>query len=337
MLSRIAESLYWMGRYVERAENTARLLDVNYHAIIATPLVLGAKGIFSERWAPLLAITGDEGRFRTHFERADSKTVPEWLAFHSDNPGSIRSSLARARENARTLRDRISLEMWEAMNTSYLQLCFDTEGILDQDGLHSYCMAAREASHLFFGIAHATLPRDLGWYFLKAGQNLERADNVLRLLQVRYRPYQGVEPVARGLENHRGMALLKSVSAYEAYRKRYHAALEPGRIAEFLLLDATFPRSLRFSAGALHKDLETIAGLNPGTSLEILRKSGWLAARLEYMPDAQRIVSAGDPSLGELLAELAELSGMVSRIYFTHQQAALEQLQKVSEQRQFLG
>src|SRR5262249_17435150 len=147
------------------------------------------------------------------------------------NPSSIRSSLTRAREDARGLRDRISLEMWETLNRAYLTLCFATERVLDEDGLHDYCVTAREASHLFLGIAHATLPRDLGWYFLLAGQHLERADNVLRLLQVRQRQGAGLEPVARGLENHRGMALLKSVSAYEAFRKRHHAALEGRRIA----------------------------------------------------------------------------------------------------------
>ena len=106
MLSRIAENLYWIGRYIERVENTARLLDVNYHAIVEAPVVPGAKGIVTEQWAPLLALTGDEGAFREHFDRADGRTVPEWLAFHPQNSSSIRSSLSRAREDARGLRDR---------------------------------------------------------------------------------------------------------------------------------------------------------------------------------------------------------------------------------------
>jgi uncharacterized alpha-E superfamily protein len=324
MLSRIAENLYWIGRYVERAENTARLLDVNYYAIVEAAVVPRARGaatksIVTEQWAPLLTMTGDEQAFRAHFERADGRTVPEWLAFHARNSSSIRSSLARARENARTLRDRISLEMWEALNRAYLQLCFDTEQVLEQDRLHEYCVAAREMSHLFFGIAQATLPRDLGWYFLAAGQHLERADNLLRLLQVRYRHAGVREAVARGLENHRGMALLKSVSAYEAFRKRYRTTLEPRLIAEFLLLDPSFPRSVRYNCAALSEVLQAIARLNPGTSDEPTRQAGWLAARIEYMPGVGQIVDTGRPSLEDLLRALADISDAASAAYFAYQ------------------
>ena len=316
MLSRIGENLYWIGRYMERVENTARLLDVNYYAIMEAPVVAGAKGIVTEQWAPLLALTGDEGMFREHFDRADGRTVPEWLAFNQQNTSSIRSSLGRAREDARGLRDRISLEMWETLNRAYLSLCFSTERILDEDGLHDYCVAAREATHLFFGIAHATLPRDLGWYFLLAGQHLERADNVLRLLQVRQRQGEGMEPVARGLENHRGMALLKSVSAYEAFRKRHHAALEGRRIAAFLLLDADFPRSVRHNLAVLHVTLESIARLNPGTADTAMRQAGWLAARLEYLPGVEPILDTKEPGLETLLEEVAAVSDTISSTYF---------------------
>src|SRR5207237_6362149 len=99
--SRIAENLYWIGRYIERAENTASLLDVNYHANVEAPVIPGAKGIVTEQWAPLLTLTDDEAAFREHFDRADGRTVPEWLAFHPQNSSSIRASLARAREDAR--------------------------------------------------------------------------------------------------------------------------------------------------------------------------------------------------------------------------------------------
>src|SRR5258708_20349952 len=126
MLSRIAENLYWIGRYIERVENPARLLDVNYHAIVEAPVVAGAKGIVTEQWAPLLALTGDEGAFREHFDRADGRTVPEWLAFHPQNSSSIPSSLSRAREDARGLRDRISLEIWEALHRADPPPCLPT-------------------------------------------------------------------------------------------------------------------------------------------------------------------------------------------------------------------
>lgn len=313
MLSRLAENLYWMGRYIERAENTARLLDVNYHAMVEAPYL--SKGILTEQWAPLLNITGDAEGFRAHFERADRNTVPEWLTSHPDNPSSIRSSLTRARENARTLRDRISSEMWGSLNRSYLALCAEPQGD-EETTLHDFCEGVREASALFFGLAEATMPHDLGWLFLRSGRHLERADNVLRILQVRYRQYKGQEPVARGIELHRATALLKSCSAFEAFRKSHHSALEPGRIAAFLLLDPGFPRSLRYSVRRLFESLESINAQNPGVSLEPLRQAGWLNAQLTYMESAEQITEREEPSLEALLEALAEISDATRRAYF---------------------
>lgn len=316
MLSRIAENLYWIGRNVERADNTARLLDVNYQALLEAPLAPGARGIVTEQWAPLLAISGTEEAFREHFDRADAASVPLWLAVHAANGGSIRSSVRSARENARTLRDRISLEMWEALNGAYLALGGPPPEALEEDALHDYCSAARDASHLFFGIADATLPRDLGWSFIRAGRLLERADNTLRTLMVRYRQYRGQAPVAAGIATHRGLALLRSLSAYEAYRKRHQAALEPARIAEFLLLDPDFPRSVRFTLEALRDVLDEIAAENPDTSREPQRRAGWLAALLAYAPDAQVFTEDEDPGPEALLEEIAGLSDELSRTYF---------------------
>jgi uncharacterized alpha-E superfamily protein len=138
----------------------------------------------------------------------------------------------------------------------------------------------------------------------------------LRLLQVRQRQGAGLEPVARGLENHRGMALLKSVSAYEAFRKRHHVALEGRRIAAFLLLDADFPRSVRHNLAVLHGTLESIERLNPGASDEATRQAGWLAARLEYLPGVEAILDTKEPGLETLLEEVASISDAVSSTYF---------------------
>lgn len=316
MLSRIAENLFWMGRYVERAENTARLLDVNYHAIVEAPLVPGARELVVEQWAPLISIIGDEVGFRQHFERADRTTVPSWLAFHANNPSSIRSSVTRARENARTLRDRISLEMWESINRAYLRLAQGVSNSFEDETLHDYCVDARETSHLFFGIADATLPRNEGWYFLKAGQYLERADNVMRTLMVRYRQYRGQEPVQRGVESHRSIALLKSISAYEAFRKRHHTSLEPYRVAAFLLLEPEFPRSVRFSVRQLFEMLEQIQSRSPETRNDATHRAGWLSARIEYMRDATAVIEHEDPSLEMLIDDLAGISNAIYAAYF---------------------
>ncbi len=327
MLSRLAENLFWMGRYVERAENTARLLDVNYHAMVEMPNL--SKGILTEQWAPLLTITGDPESFRSHYERADRNSVPEWLTNHPNNPSSIRASLTMARENARTLRDRISTEMWQSLNRAYLNLCTEPDEHLS---LHAYCEAVREATALFFGLAESTLPRDLGWFLLRVGRHLERSDNVLRVLQVRYRQYQGNEPVARGVETHRATALLKSMSAYEAFRKSHHSALEPRLIAAFLLLDPHFPRSLRYSVGRVFECLQEIDAQNPGVSSEPLRLSGWLNAQLVYMRGAEQVIDLEDPSLEALLGELAGISVAITRAYFENRPELTPQRQSQYQQ-----
>lgn len=316
MLSRIAENLYWIGRYVERAECTARLLNVNYLALVEAPLAPGARGIVTEQWRPLLTITGDEEAFRARYERADAASVPAWLATDRENPGSICSSLAFAREGARTLRDRISTEMWEALNRTYLSLCVEQQGTLDEDALYDFCVSARDASHLFFGIADATLPRDLGWYFLRAGQYVERADSTVRTLQVRYRQSHSEPPVAAGVAAHRSMALLKSLSAFEAFRKHYHGQLEPRMMAEFLLLDPNFPRSLRFCARVLHEILIELRQRNPDTPRTPERRAGWLYAQLEYLDSAAQIIEEDRPSLDALLELLAEVSNAITETYF---------------------
>lgn len=332
MLSRIAENLYWTGRYIERAENTARLLNVNYLALIEAPLVPGAKGIVTEQWGPLLSFSENVELFKEYFDKPDAQSVATWLALSYENPGSIRSSLALARENARTLRDRISGEMWESINSSYLQLCVEAPDHLDEDNLYDYCVGAKDFSHLFFGMAESTLTHDLGWYFIKAGRHLERADNTLRALRIRYKNYRGqTQPVAEGLEAHRGMALLKSLSAYEAFRKYYHTALEPKYIAEFLLLHGQSPRSVRYNVRRLFEATNDLAKYNPDVDSEAKRLAGWLGSRLEYMPTVEQIIDKEKPSIDDLIDALADISNAISKTYFSYSDSPQQvQLQRQS-------
>jgi len=318
VLSRIAESLYWMGRYVERAENTARMLQVNYFALMEAPLVAGAPGLVTEQWAPLLAATAAQEEFHLYHERADAQTVPYWLAMDRRNPGSIHASLAAARANARALRDRISSEMWQTINTAFLRLVADSSVDLQDEELHDYCADVRDTSQLFFGISDATMPRDLGWTFMRAGQYLERADSTVRTLMVRFRQAQGATFVAEGVETHRAASLLRSLSAYEAFLKSHHRGFDAREIASFLLCDPTFPRSVLFCAHALDHTVCELARHHPEVGPEICRQAGWLAARLRYMPDASPILDDEDPSLEDLLGELAQLSDGIGAAYFGH-------------------
>lgn len=312
LLSRLAENLFWIGRYVERAENTARLLNVNYFA----SLEMGGRA--REIWLPLLEHTGGDVDMRAKYGRIDSRSVSAWLAFDRDNPSSIASSVSRARENARGLRDRIPSEMWESLNRSYLALCFEGNGLLERDGLFEYCNAARDASQLFFGIAFATLPRDEGWSFLRAGQMLERGDNGLRVLQSRLRGIDAApvaDPAGHALQAQRWVSVLKGSSAYEAYRKRVHTGIDPEKISEFLLLDEYFPRSVRYSAENLNDALNQIERWHPGQHPEIMRLSRWLVARLQYARVGD-IVGDDNPSLEELLGDFNRVGAAITAAYF---------------------
>lgn len=312
LLSRLAENLFWIGRYVERAENTARLLNVNYYA------TLELTGRAREYWRPLLELTGGEAALRAKYGRVDARSVSAWLATDQSNPASIASSILRARENARGLRDRIPSEMWEALNRSYLHACFPPADLLERDGLFEYCVAARDASHLFFGIAFATLPRDEGWSFLRAGQMLERGDNMLRVLQSRHRGVDAEvpsDPAQRALQGQRWVNVLKGASAYEAYRKRVHDGIDPTRISEFLLLDEYFPRSVRYSAENLSEALTQIDRHHPGAHPETLRLARWLVARLQYAGVGD-ILESDSPALEELLGDFNRVGAAVDAAYF---------------------
>ena len=326
MLSRIAENIYWMARYLERAENTARLLDVNYYAMAEAPHGHGGAELVPGQWRGLLAMTGNEPAFFQHYAEADEASIVDWLVFRTDNPSSIRVSLQHARDNARSVRYYLNLEMWEAINRAYLALFVDGEATTERDQLQQFCAAVRETSHLFFGIADATLSRDLGWYFMQAGRYLERADNLLRLLTVRFG--QGTDSTTADpiLDDQRNRAFLRSIGAYEAFRKRFHAsALDPWSMARFLLMDETFPRSVLASASALHAALEAIMQHNPAASYEPARRAGWYAAQLRYLPGAEDVIEKGTPSLAELLGELGRIADAVSQTFFVSGRLGTEQ------------
>ncbi|MCS7067213.1 MAG: alpha-E domain-containing protein [Meiothermus sp.] len=304
MLSRIAENLYWLGRYVERAENTARWLDVNYYAVAEAPV----EGIAPGWWGRILRALEVENL------EPSEETVVQWLAFDLQNPSSIRNCIWRVRENARTTRFHLNLEIWEEVNRLYNQCYHNTEQVMAQESLHEYCVTVREASHQMMGIAETTLPRDLGFYFMRLGRYLERADNMLRVLQA----YIGGGELSREIEvqNHFNRSLLRSVGALEAYRKVYHTTLELPRIGEFLLLNSDFPRSVRFCVDGLKRAAEAVRRHSDGVGGEAVRKVGKLAATLEYLENANQVFKKRDPDLEELLEELADIHAELSRVYF---------------------
>ncbi len=188
MLSRITESLYWIGRYVERAEDTARITDVNFHHTLGMGTSPDADLRRRRHWEALISIVGDEERFTATYGEATEETVPTYLTFDLDNPNSVISCIAKAREQAHTMRHQIASEMWEALNRFHLglqrQRTYATPvGI---ENAHLFYRSVTEFSHFFQGITDSTMPREEGWYFLQTGKFLERAEKTARALDVKY-------------------------------------------------------------------------------------------------------------------------------------------------------
>ena len=259
MLSRVAHSLYWMSRYIERAENLARLLDVNHQ------LLLDFQGFddstIKEHWGSILASSGDEELFETHFETADSRNVTEFLAFDLRNPNSILSCVYSARENARMIRDQISLEMWETINELYLFLHGRSADEIRASGANEFFNNIKRSAHLFQGLTASTYSRSEGWEFIEFGKYIERADKTTRILDVKYHILlPSATDVGGAVDTAQWQAVLRSASALEAYRRFYVREILPWKAAEFLIFSDSFPRSLHFCVAQVDEFLRRILG-----------------------------------------------------------------------------
>jgi uncharacterized alpha-E superfamily protein len=259
MLSRVADSIYWMARYVERAENVARFIDVNLNLMLDAPVG------YEQQWQPLVNTTGDQDAFAKRFVAATQQNTIYFLTFDPENPNSILSCLAAARENARSIREIISSEMWEQLNTFYLTVkdAAERNGALDKP--HQFYTEVKQASHLFNGVTDATLTRHEAWHFLEMARMLERADKTSRILDVKYYILlRSVSDVGTPFDEIHWAAVLRSASAFEMYRKR-HGRIVPGGIIQFLLLDPEFPRSVRFCLDSARRSLHAITGTPLGS------------------------------------------------------------------------
>jgi uncharacterized alpha-E superfamily protein len=287
MLSRVANSIYWMSRYTERAENVARFIDVNLQMIL--DLQAGSRA----QWEPLVIITGDDEAFAERYHGATRENVIQFLTFDVENPNSIVSCLRAARENARSVRDAISPEMWEQINTCYLMInaaAYDPRIMRSPD---EFFNDVKKAGALFDGITDATMLHGEGWHFYRMGRLLERADKTSRLLDVKYFILlPSAADVGTTLDDIQWAAVLRSASAFEMYRKR-HGPLAPERVIDFLLLDHEFPRSVNYCLTHTNESLHAISGTPIGTfrnpAEQIL---GYVRAELAYT-DVQQIIGKG--------------------------------------------
>ncbi|MBM3262505.1 MAG: alpha-E domain-containing protein [candidate division Zixibacteria bacterium] len=278
MLSRVADAIYWMSRYVERAENTARFIDVNLHLMLDLPAG------FARQWKPLIAVTGDETLFQKRYGQATEEHVVEFLTFDRSYPNSIVSCLSQARENARSIREIISSEMWEHLNAFFLTVQ-NTRPDLAADAPHDFYTEVKMGCHLMAGITNATMSHGEGWHFGRLGGMMERADKTLRILDVKYFILlPQVQDVGTPFDNIGWSALLKSASALEMYRIAF-GLIHPSRVAEFLILHPEFPRAIHYCLRKADRSLHAIAGSPAGTfANEPERLLGHLCAELSYRP-----------------------------------------------------
>lgn len=243
MLSRVAEHLYWMARYLERAENTARLITVNANLILDLP-----KSI-RPGWDALIAITGSRESFFEAHSAATESNVIRFLLGDNQNGGAILCSLRFARENARTIRDIIPREAWEQINDLYLRAHQQLADGLAARRRFGYLKDIILGVQQIAGIAGGTMSHDAGFEFYRLGCNLERADMTTRIIDVRYQDYQPDADRAEAVqpfENILWMSVLKSLTAYQMYRRHRQAAVNRRDVVDFLLMDPAFPRSVRF-------------------------------------------------------------------------------------------
>jgi len=287
MLSRVANSIYWLSRYMERADNVARFIDVNLQMILDLPS--GSQ----EQWHPLVSISGGDAAFSSKYPVATRDNVIKFLTFDEDNPSSIVSCLRAARENARTIRESISPEMWEQVNTFYLMVNAAAANERLRTSSSSFFSEVKKASQLFHGITDATMLHGEVWHFYRMGRLLERADKTSRLLDVKYfMLLPSVADVGSPLVDIHWAAVLRSASALEMYRKR-HGHIAPEQIINFLVLDHEFPRSIHYCLTNANDSLHAISGTPIGmyrnTAEQLL---GQLRAELAYS-DTLQIVSRG--------------------------------------------
>jgi uncharacterized alpha-E superfamily protein len=276
MLSRTADHLYWMARYIERAENMARVLDVTYNM----SLVPNAAESEAALWEPALQIAGNIEAFEARYDEYTAANVIHYLAMDEENPSSIFNALRSARENARAVRVALSAETWENINALWLEFGQFFGANLAESGLSAFCDWVKSRSHLFRGVSFGTMLRDDAFRFVRLGTFIERADNTARLLDVKYHLLlPDEEEIGGAVDYYEWSAVLRSVSAFQAYQKVFSDTIEPWRVAELLVLRDDMPRSLHACFDEITPILEQLSGRR---NSECRRIAGELHARLHY-------------------------------------------------------
>jgi uncharacterized alpha-E superfamily protein len=314
MLSRVADSVYWMARYIERAENVARYVDVSLQASLDNPHTP------SEQWLPLVAAAGDHTLFEEKYGKLGKgagEAVMRFLAFDLEYPNSIVSCIAKARENARQVRGSLPLEAWEHLNKFYHYLSSSEARRRANESLHDFFSEIRTASYLFEGILESTMSRGEEWHFLKLGRCLERADQTSRILDVKYFILLPTPAdVGSVVDDLLWAALLHSVSGYEMFRRR-HGRILPGKVVDFLLLDRDFPRAVLHCLERAEECLLAVSGTPMGSYRNQAEKQiSRLRAKLAYTHVDEVIAKGLHEFLDELQTGLNAAGEVIHETFF---------------------
>ncbi|MBL8535482.1 MAG: alpha-E domain-containing protein [Betaproteobacteria bacterium] len=276
MLSRTANNLYWMARYVERAENTARMLDVTYRM----SLVPKEPRLADQEWFAPLNITGTLYPFTGRYDEVNATGVLRYMVLDPDNASSIYSCARDARENARAERGKITSEMWEVINGTWLEVQRLQEDRITSDRIGEFFEWVKERSHLFRGVTVGTMLRDEAFHFNRLGTFLERADNTARILDVKYHVLlSSAQEVGGAVDYYQWAAVLRSVSAFESYRKVYRDVITPLRVAELMILRDDMPRSLH---ACMNEAYDIMQRMSAQGSNEAVRLAGEMHAALHF-------------------------------------------------------
>jgi uncharacterized alpha-E superfamily protein len=310
MLSRVADSIYWMSRYIERAENVARFISVNLNLSLDMP------GEAGEQWRPLVITTGDDAQFQERYGKTTKENVIQFLTFDSENPNSILSCLRSARENARSIREVISAEMWTHINQFYLRLrdAGGLETALDRP--HEFFEQVNSWGQQYLGVTDATMTHGEAWHFFQLGCMIERADKTSRILDVKYFILlPKTADVGTPYDDIQWLALLRSASALEMYRQR-HGRISPRDVVQFLILDQEFPRAVLYCLTVANESLHAISGTFPGGFCNIAeQRLGQLRAELAYAR-AEEIISGGMHEFVDNFQKRLNLAGNAVRDTF---------------------
>jgi uncharacterized alpha-E superfamily protein len=311
MLSRVADSLYWMSRYLERAEHTARLIEVDLQLRLDQSPESG-----SGRWLRLLNALQTP---LPESEKIDPVSVTYLLTLERTNPSSILSCVAAARENLRQVREQCSTEMWEQLNRLYLQVSNTSTGESWLLNSHIFFRAVLEGAHLFQGVTDSTMSHGEGWQYIQLGRYVERTDTLARLIGSHFGKL--AQPPDQAIETEEYLewvGLLKSCAAFEAYCKAYTAEMRPMRVAEFLLLNPEFPHSVRFSVDMVHAALTRIGEMTDRRAQQPERLAGRLQATLNFSQIQEILATGAGGYLDSVRWQCAQAHTAIHQVYFDY-------------------